>query len=175
MNKMQSILARYLILLAIAIPNLYLFYLIFTFLTLYPVYFLLKLFYSTSLSGNTIIVGNFSIELINACIAGSAYYLLLVLNLTTPSIKLKKRVKLIVLSFFAFLILNIIRIFFLSLLLFSGSNFFEITHQIFWYIISTIFVVVIWFAGIKIFKIREVPIYSDVKHLLKLTKQSNKS
>lgn len=168
MNKLQNIFLRYIILILVAIPNLYLFYFIFTPLTVYPLYFLLNIFFDTSLSQNIIQFSNLSIELIPACIAGAAYYLLLILNLSTPKIKFKKRIKLIFSSFLIFLALNILRIFFLSLLLHSGSVYFDITHKFFWYIISTIFVVGIWFFQVKLYKIRQIPFYSDIKYILSI-------
>ena len=164
-----NIIVRYLILVLIALPGLVIFYFIFTPLTVYPVHFLLGLFFdAVLLSKIHILVNNIPIELIPACIAGSAYYLLLVLNLSTPKIKLKKRIYAILFSFAAFLIINILRIFFLSIIAISGSEpLFDITHKLFWYLASTVFVVGIWFAEVKIFKIKEIPFYSDIKFLFK--------
>ncbi len=163
-----NILLRYFILILVALPGLSIFYFIFTPLTVYPVHFLLGLFFDVALlSKINILINNVPIELIPACIAGSAYYLLLVLNLSTPKIKLKKRIYAILFSFAAFLILNILRIFILSSLAITGFSYFNVTHTIFWYGFSTIIVVGIWFAEVKIFKIREVPFYSDIKFLYK--------
>ncbi len=176
-KNIWNIFLRYLILILIGIPNLWLFYLIFTPLTIYPVYFLLGLFYEATLLGHTILLNNtFPIEIVNACVAGAAYYLLLIFNLSTP-MKIKKRVKILVFSLLSLLVLNILRIFFLSLLFTSGASSFDITHKLFWYLGSTIFVVGIWFAGVKIFKVKEIPIYSDVKKLgfLKQFKKSKRS
>ena len=171
LKKLLDVLVRYVILIAVAFPNLWIFYFIFTPLTVYPLYFLFGLFFDVSLAGNVIFVSNcFPVELIDACIAGSAYYLLLILNLATPSLKFNKRIKMIVLSFAALLIINILRIFFLSLLFFSGSSLFDVTHKMFWYLGSIIFVVGIWFAEVKFFKIKEIPFYSDIKFFLKLKK-----
>ena len=168
-GDISDIILRYIILVLVAIPNLWLFYLIFTPLTAYPVHWLLNIFYDASLLNNNIILINqaISIELIEACIAGSAYYLLLILNLSTPGIKIKKRMKILLLAFASFLIINILRIFILSLVAVSGSSFFDITHRIFWYALSTVFVVVIWFAEVRIFRIKAIPFYSDVKFLYK--------
>ena len=163
-----DIILRYLILILIALPGLWLFYTVFTPLTVYPVHFLLGLFFdAVLLSKIHILVNNIPIELIPACIAGAAYYLLLVFNLSTPKIKLKKRISAILFSFAVFLIINILRIFFLSIIAISGSSSFDITHKLFWYLASTVFVVGIWFAEVKIFKIREIPFYSDIKFLYK--------
>lgn len=168
-----DIVLRYFILALVAVPNLWLFYMLFTPLTVYPVYWLISLVYNASVISKDVVLINqfFSIELTKACIAGSAYYLLLILNLSTPKISLSKRAKMIVFSFVAFLIVNILRIFILSIVAVSGSGFFDITHRIFWYSLSTIFVVAIWFAEIWIFKIKEIPFYSDINFLYKNIKK----
>jgi len=171
-KKIPDIILRYAILIIAAIANLWIFYLVFTPLTVLPVFWLLDLFYDALLVSGRIILINrmIPIELIEACIAGAAYYLLLILNLSTPGIKLNKRVKMIALSFIFFLVVNILRIFILSLVAVSGSSFFDITHIFFWYALSTVFVVAIWFAEVKIFKIKEIPFYSDLRLLYKKLK-----
>ncbi len=163
----MSILIRYLLLMVVAIPNLYLFYLIFTPLTIYPVYFLLRVFFNANLNQNIIVINHFSIEIIKACIAGSAYYLLLILNLSIPKIKIKKRLKMIGIAFLSLLILNILRILILVSVVLYNPAFFDITHKIFWYAISIIFVIGIWFAEVKFFKIKQIPFYSDINFLYK--------
>jgi len=167
-NKLVfDIVIRYALLILVALPNLFLFYLIFTPLTAWPVFFLLNFFYDALLVSGRIIIINrvIPIELIQACIAGAAYYLLFILNLATRDIKTKKRIIMLLWAFGTFLLLNILRIFFLSLIAVSGSSFFDITHRVFWYVLSTVFVVVIWFAEVKIFKIKATPFYSDLKFL----------
>lgn len=144
--------------------SLSLFYKIFLPLTLWPVYFLLRIFYDVFITGNILSVVGIKIELINACIAGSAYYLLLVLNLTT-NMKARQRFYSIIFSFSSFLILNILRIFFLSILYIKNFVFFDITHKLFWYALSVLFVVGIWFLTVKLFKIKNIPVYSDIKML----------
>ncbi|MCX6746909.1 MAG: pacearchaeosortase [Candidatus Pacearchaeota archaeon] len=167
-NQLLSILLRYLVLIIAGFPSLWIFYLIFTPLTIYPVYFLIKLFHSATLITNFIIIDNYlPIEIINPCIAGSAYYLLLILNLSTPGLKFLKRLGLIFVSFFALLLVNILRIFLLSLLFVSGFSLFDITHELFWYFGSIVFVIGIWFLGVKMFKVREIPFYSDFLLLAK--------
>jgi exosortase/archaeosortase family protein len=110
---------------------------------------------------------NLFIEIIEACVAGSAYYLLLILNLSTPSIKFPKRFKLILISFASLLIVNIIRIVFLSAVFVTGASWFDIAHKVFWYVGSIIFVLVIWFLEVKYYKIKSIPFYSDLKFIYK--------
>lgn len=166
-KSLISIVIRYFFLILASIQGLWIFYFIFTPLTIYPVYFLLNLFFDASLSAGTIIIGKFHIEIIEACVAGSAYYLLLILNLSVPNIKIKKRILMIGLSFVILLIVNILRIFFLSVLAISDFSLFDITHKVFWYTVSILLVIGIWFYEVKFFKIRQIPFYSDLKLLYK--------
>ena len=170
-NRFLDIFIRYLILVLIAIPGLWIFYSIFTPLTVYPVYYLLNMMFDASLSGNIInIMDKFSIEIIGACVAGSAYYLLLILNLSIQKIKIKKRLKILISSFIIFLIINILRIFTLSIFYIYEFSWFDFAHQLFWYVGSILIVVVIWFTEISYYKVREVPFYSDIKFLYKQLK-----
>ena len=165
-SNLANIFIRYLILVLVAIPNLFIFYLVFTPLTIYPVYFLLSFFFDVILIKNFMVInGQFQIELIQACIAGAAYYFLLIINLSTPKINLKNRITMIVVAFSSLLLLNITRIIFMTFVFNGYPNFFELTHSLLWYGLSTIFVVGIWFAEVKIFKIKEIPFYSDLKQL----------
>lgn len=176
MDNLKNIFIRYLIIVLIALPNLFLFYIIFTPLTIYPIYGLLRLFFeNVLLLNNAFKIENFSIEIIKACIGGSAYYLLFTLNLSIPNIKLKKRLKMILFSFVFLLILNIIRIFVLSLIFISNNSSFDSIHKLFWYFSAVFFISFIWFAEVKIFKIKEIPLYSDVKYLVKKIKKSKSS
>ena len=164
---------RYILLLGVVLSNNIPFYFLFTSLTVYSVYFLLELFFNASLVSNIIIINKLPIEIIGSCIAGSAYSLLLILNLSTKGIKLTKRIGILLFSFTIFFVANVLRIFLLSLMFVSGEPLFEITHKLFWYIGSTIFIVGIWFLSVKLFKIKEIPFYSDIKHLLDSRKNTN--
>ena len=110
--------------------------------------------------------GGIIIDLIPACIAGAAYYLLLILNLTTP-MKLNKRLRSMLFLFATFLILNIIRIVIFSVLLANGYSYFDLAHKITWYFTSTALVVLIWFSNVKLFKIKQIPVYTDFKIIYK--------
>jgi exosortase/archaeosortase family protein len=138
------------------------FYSIFTPVTM----FLLKLFMKdASISGNLICKNGITIEIIGACVGGSAYYLLLVLNLLTPNIKARKRVLMFLFGAALFFIFNFIRLFLLLTLAFKGIDVY-FYHKALWYIGSTAFVFLIWLLCIWIFKIKEIPFVSDVKSLL---------
>jgi exosortase/archaeosortase family protein len=166
---------RYLILLGLMF-SLSLIYRIFTPLTAYPSRFILDLFFSSVSLSNAVINSISSpvliinlktfVQLIPACIAGSAYLLLLILNLTVP-MNIKKRVYSIGFSVLLLLILNILRIVIFSSLYYNSTISFNIMHKFVWYFLSTIFVVVIWILTARIFKIKQIPVYSDIKLLLR--------
>ena len=165
-GQLSDILIRYIFLILISFSGLWIFYFIFSPITIYLTSFLLKIFFQTLVIGDLIVVKNhFLIQLIPACVAGAAYYLLLILNLSVPNINLKKRIKMILLAFGAFLIINILRIIFLAVIFSYRISWFHLIHEIFWYVGSVVFVVGIWFAEIKLFKIKGIPFYSDMKFL----------
>jgi len=85
---------RYLFLLILGVFAFDFIYFIFTPLTSLPSFFLISIAYPDAVLNNINIIGVLgdSIVLIEACIAGAAYYFLLILNLTTP-MALKTRIK----------------------------------------------------------------------------------
>src|SRR3989344_8524927 len=115
-----SIFLRYIILL-ISLFLTSIIYRIFTPLTIYPSLIIIKLFFTqTTLIQNTIIINQQTlIEIIPACIAASAYLLLLVLNLSIP-LKPIKRLYSLSLSIILLLMLNILRISTLSVLAYNN-------------------------------------------------------
>ena len=165
-KEVFALLGRYLVLVILAVSGLSAIYLAFTPITLYPVFFILKAFYGPelSLNGISIFLNEQSIKLIPACIGGAAYFLLFALNLSTP-MHHKLRLKSIFFTLGAFLSLNIIRIAVLSFLALSGNDYFDFTHKASWYLGSTLFVILIWFGNVAIFKIKEIPFYTDVRSL----------
>ncbi len=169
MNKKEIIdlVLRYSVIVLIGLFCIDIIYVIFTPLTIYPASFILKLFYPSLGFENSILSFNgYSIIIIPACIAGAAYYLLLILNLATP-MKLKTRIKSLSFLIIFFLLLNIIRLVIFALLFLAGYEYFDIAHKAIWYFGSTILVVFLWFVNIAIFKIRQIPAYADLKNLSK--------
>ena len=165
-KEIYEIVLRYFLIILAAFSNLWIFYLLFTPLTVYPVYFLLSLFSNgVTLVDNIISFKSYSIWIIKACVAGSAYYLLFILNLATPKIKIKKRLKILIFSFGLLLVANILRIVILALLL--DSFWFDFTHKLLWNLLSTIFVVGTWLTMVILFKIKDIPFYSDIKNFYK--------
>ncbi|MFA7708365.1 MAG: pacearchaeosortase [Candidatus Pacearchaeota archaeon] len=165
-DKSLWLIALRYILLLILVGCSPLIYKILTPLTIYFTVIILRIFYSVSISGIQILINQSKIiEIIPSCVAGSAYVLLLILNLFI-AMKPKQRVYSLFFSFSILFILNILRIFILSVLLVNDFEFFYITHKLVWYILSTILVVGVWFLTTKIFSIKGIPIVSDVKYFI---------
>lgn len=168
-KKIMNLFIRYIILILIAIPGMDLFYFVLLPLTKWPVFWVLDIFYSPILLKDTIFIGTKIIEIVGACVAGSAYYFLLILNLATPNIERIKRLKIIFISFGIFLLINVVRIILLSFMYVEGSPIFDVTHKVFWYLGSTLFVVAIWFFQVYKYKIISIPFFSDLKFLYSLS------
>ena len=166
-QRIFDILIRYSVLVILSIGGLWIFYIVFTPLTVYPVFFLLNYFFGAVLNSeaSVVLVAGIPIELIEACIAGSAYYLLIIFNLSTPEIKINQRLRMIFFSFLIFLAANILRIFVLSVLYMTASPVFDITHRFSWYFGSVVLILAIWFCQVKTYRIREIPFYSDLRFL----------
>ena len=163
-----DVVARYFILIVLGFALVYggTFEFIFTPLTYWPVLGILNLFYDNvvSLPGHVISYANVYARIISACVAGAAYYLLLILNLTTP-MKAMKRMWSILFLIVVFLVFNIFRIAVFAGIAAGGGNYFDIAHMMMWYFGSTIMVVIIWFLAVGLFKIKNIPVYTDVKSL----------
>ncbi|MGV8142872.1 MAG: pacearchaeosortase [Candidatus Pacearchaeota archaeon] len=198
-NFVASVILRYSILLILGLGGLFIIYLVVTPLTVYPVFAFIKAQYGASLISSgptnicdiatnnlpfltsiacvktTIIFKGYYASIIPACIAGSAYYLLLILNLTTPMGR-KQRVKSILFTLLSFFVLNIIRIIiFANIYANKGFDFFAIAHTATWYFGSTILVLLIWFSNVFLFKIHNIPVYTDIKNLFSLIKIKSKT
>ena len=168
-KQIPNLLARYIIIFLVGLGNLYIFYKILTPLTINTLAIIIRLFTTATIISNTITLPSITIELIPACIAASAYYLLFILNLSTPAIQFKNRAKILLISFLSLFVLNIVRI--LILLAVNKTTYFQPLHEFFWYAISTIFVIAIWIFTIKHYKIKQIPVYDDVLYLYKLIKK----
>ncbi len=143
-------------------------YIILNPLTLNISYYLLQLFVNASLINSSIMVNNITLNFINACSAGAAYLLLIFLILSTKALSFKKMLLMFLIGASLIFIMNIVRIEILIwVLLDYGLNMFDNLHLFFWRGVSTIFVALIWFFLDIIFKLKTIPIISDVKYLVK--------
>jgi exosortase/archaeosortase family protein len=132
-------------------------------------------------STNTIVINGHYLKFIPACTAAAAYYLLLLLIILTKDIEFKTRLKMMLFGSLLILAMNIIRIDILIIALVDfGKEWFNVIHMAFWRFISSIYVALVWIFLINKYKIKTIPIYSDIKYLysissLKKRKKPNRS
>ena len=162
-KRLLGLFARYISLIILGLGNLYLFYKVLTPATIKSVATILSIFGKSMIIGNIVIHNGTVIEIISACVAGAAFYLLFILILSTAEITPKKRAMALITATLMLFVLNVLRIVFLALI--SSTLYFELIHWIFWHLISTIFVVLVWIITIKIYKIKSIPVYSDIKYI----------
>jgi exosortase/archaeosortase family protein len=174
-KKVVGIFLRYFFILFLGAGNLYIFYKILTPLTVFSVSRAISLFTKVIVAGNFIYLEDFSVELIRACVAGSAFFLMFILVFSTADIKPKKRAFALLTSLVMLFLFNFLRIIFLIFIYSPSSNYFSAIHWILWNFVSVFFVVGIWFFVVKIYKIDSIPVYSDIKYLLSFSKKRKKS
>lgn len=152
------------------IPSLIL--IIFSKPTIYLSYYSLKLLsYNPILMDNNITINQTTLTFIPACVATSAYYLLIALIFLTKDLKLKTITYSIIIGSSLILLFNILRVDILVFILLNFSNnLFDTLHLFIWKFLSGIYVALVWLLLVKIFKIKTIPIYSDVKYLIKKIK-----
>ena len=177
-NSIPLMLIRYSFLFIISLMlsfGLDIIYFIISYPTLYSSFFILRLFYPALLvvKDFAIFVQGSYIYLIPACIASAAYFLLLILNLSTP-MPLKQRINSVVFLVLSFFIINVTRIIVFTMLVVSGFSHVDIAHKLTWYFGSTVLVVTIWIVNIKLFNIKNIPFYSDAIKIISLTKKKNR-
>ncbi len=166
-KKAVLLFARYLFIFLLGIGNLFIFYKVLTPTTVFAVSKILSIFNEVYVLENLIVLDEVMIELIPACVAGSAFFLMFLLVFSTANVKPLKRFYLLLSTTIILFALNVARIIFLVAI--AGKNYFEIVHWTLWNLVSVFFVVAIWFFVAWLYKINSVPIYSDILFLKELT------
>ncbi|MBL7052029.1 MAG: pacearchaeosortase [Nanoarchaeota archaeon] len=167
---MKRIYLRYIIALIIAFST-GLFYMIFSPLTINTTYFILSLFYDVTIMNSSILFQDVTFAFIPACTAATAYLIITELILLTRGISIANIFRFLYISYLSIFTMNILRILILIYIYLNyGKNYFDTFHLLFWHILSTLFVALVWIFLVEHFNIKGIPIISDIKHLLKLKK-----
>lgn len=128
--------------------------------------------YGVSTEGYLMMVEGQFLNFVPACAAIAAFYLLTILIITTKDLDFGLSVKLFAIGGLFIFIANLARIEFLIYLLVEfGKDYFEAVHLTIWRIISSIYVAAIWIFLVGFYKIKNIPIYSDIMYLLKKAKR----
>lgn len=166
--KVLGIFIRYTIIILFGLGNLFIFYSVFTPLTFYTFYYLVNIFTNPAIIDNSIIISGKLIQIVPACVAGSAFYLLFILSLSIQEEDQRKRVRILLTALAFMFALNIFRLIVLVPLI--NSPYFDSIHWFFWHFVSTIFVAGIWICLTYLYKIKSIPVYDDIKYLYSLIK-----
>lgn len=162
---MKSIFLRYSLALSVVIFSS-LFLTILIPLTIYSSFFLLKIFYNPIIQNQTLIIQSYSFNIITACTALIAFILFSELILLTRNLNFKIRIKLFLIGFLLIFLMNISRIIILILVYINfGQDYFNTIHLIYWHIISTVFVAVVWIFLVEYYKIKSIPLWDDINLL----------
>lgn len=138
---------------------------LFTKITIYGSYLSL-IFYNPVIDGINLLIGDQVFIFVEACIAALAYMLLWVLIMLTKGVILPIRIKMFLFGSLLIYLMNIIRIFVLiNISINLGLNWFEKIHLVFWDFTASIFVAFVWIFLINFYKIKTIPIYSDLEYL----------
>ena len=161
------LIGRYLLLILIPLGNMALLSAVLAPLTIAASFWCIQAMYGSAmlLGTNTIFFKGYYASIISACVAITAYYLLIVLNLTTP-MSLKKRLCSLVFSLGLFFALNVTRITVFARLFERGYDYFSLAHELTWYFGSTVLVILVWFVTVFVCQIKDIPLYTDVSTLL---------
>jgi len=167
MKYVKELLVRVFIAIVLLVIPVNIFYFLFSKVTLWgSLPFLYILGYSIKVEGYTLFLDGKILDFIPACVATSAYYLLTLLVLLTKDIKLKTRFYLFLSGCFLIFLMNVVRIdILLYILVEFGKNWFERFHIFFWHFVSSVYVAAVWIFLTYKFKVKSIPVYSDLKFL----------
>ena len=114
------------------------------------------------------ILGGTTINIVKYCVTSSAYYLLAILTILTKGISITKKIKMFLIGSLLIFIMNIARIIFLIIIMIrSNQELFQLTHNTLSAALSIFYVILVWIFLSIIFKVKSIPIYTDIKDLIK--------
>ncbi len=113
----------------------------------------------------SILGGEATINIVKYCVTASAYYLLALFCIVTWNIALWKRFLMFLIGSALIFGMNIARIVLLIVTLLNNQEGFQAAHFALNFLLSVVYVVIIWALLSFLFRVKAVPFYSDVKFL----------
>ncbi len=140
---------------------------IFYHLLLAPTLHLTKFFFSEGvIEGTSFLIQGYALNFIPACIATIAYILLALLILSTKDLSWKQRTAMFLTGSIMIFIANMLRIWvLLHFLLTYGYETFSLWHLFIWHGVSSIFVALTWIVLVRLYHVKSIPAYDDLKEL----------
>lgn len=172
-KELRDLLLRYLVILCVgfALP---LFSRILTPLTVYPVMAVLSLWGEVvKIGSQTVLYGSsaLAVEIIDACVATSAYYLLFLLLFATKGGSWKRRLQAFGVAGVMFWAINVLRIAGLVLIAEKNLSWFFTAHYILWWGVSILVIVGLWIYVTGIYRLYGIPFVQDVRDLIQEIRQ----
>ncbi|MDP2907207.1 MAG: pacearchaeosortase [Nanoarchaeota archaeon] len=113
----------------------------------------------------SILGGEATINIVKYCVTASAYYLLALFCIITWNIALWKRFLMFLIGSALIFGMNLARIILLIVTLLSNKDVFQTAHFTLNFLLSVVYVVLVWFLLSLLFKVKTVPFFSDIKFL----------
>lgn len=177
----RVVLALLLLIVPTGIFHINLFQAIFETATLKLTYILLKIADVEAVIGNygvrtaIDIFGQYTVKVVKYCVTASAYYLYTLLVILVYDIRIRKRIELLILGYFAIFTMNLVRILILIIMLVEkGQDSFATAHDFLGTMLSIFYVIIIWVLFSLSMKIKNIPIITDVKILIGEMMKNNK-
>ena len=142
---------------------------LFTQITIYTSYLLLSAF-NPVLINNILTIHGINFEFVDACIASLAYSLIFVLVMLTKDMSLMKRILVVISGWVLIFIMNVSRIVILATVAVTkGLDLFHTLDLIIWFVLSGVFVALVWITLVWFYDVRSIPVYDDIKELYRKT------
>jgi exosortase/archaeosortase family protein len=120
------------------------------------------------LVGNLLFVKGMAFKFVEACVASLAYSLIFILVMLTSDLNLRKRVLIILTGWLLIFVMNVMRIIVLvSVAVNHSEELFKSLDIVIWLGISGVFVALVWIALVWLYDIKSIPVYNDIKFLMK--------
>lgn len=113
----------------------------------------------------SILGGEATINVVKYCVIASAYNLLAWLCIITMGIALWKRVLMFLIGSALIFGMNIVRIVLLIITLLENHDAYQTAHFVLNFLLSVVYVIIIWVLLSFLFKVKAVPFLSDIKFL----------
>jgi len=138
----------------------------------YLAYSFVNLFHYIDLSGHSLFYNFNEILIVKSCVGVHTY---IFFTLFLLSLDEKKVYKSWILSCVIFTFLNLLRIILLVLILIHfGNEIFDVVHLVFYQGLTSFIVIYLYIFMYKKYDFTSIPVYSDIKRLLKMYKKNNK-
>ncbi len=114
----------------------------------------------------TILGGEATINIVKYCVTASAYYLLALFCIIIMDVAIWKRALMFLIGSALIFGMNLARIVILIITLLKYQSSFQAAHFVLNFLLSVVYVILVWVLLSFLFKVKTVPFYSDINFLM---------